>query len=251
MDEPYFATLREIMPDKPRLLLVDDESAITSTLTTFLELSGFIVETAANGEQALEKIQRAQPDLIILDVLMPHLNGRETLRKLRADGNWTPVILLTQVTGKAEQIMALEEGADDYLGKPFDPQELVVRIRAILRRTQSTARQVFSARRIAAGDLALDRSARRVIVSDEEVPLTPQAVATLEYLLTHRDELITRERLLDAVWGWESDVGLRVVDTRIAELRKALKDSPLEPRYIETIPGQGYRFIAAVTEASK
>jgi DNA-binding response OmpR family regulator len=244
------ATLREIMPDKPRLLLVDDEAAITSTLTTFLELSGFEVEIAANGEQALEKIPTLKPDLIILDVLMPHLNGREALRKLRADGNWTPVILLTQVTGKAEQIMALEEGADDYLGKPFDPQELVVRIRAILRRTQSTARQVFSARRIAAGDLVLDRSARRVFVNDEDVALTPKAVATLEYLMTHRDDLITRERLLDAVWGWESDVGLRVVDTRIAEIRKALKDSPLEPRYIETIPGQGYRFIATVTEAN-
>ena len=127
-----------MMPEKKtKLLLVDDEESIVSMLKTFLELSGFEVVAARNGIEALAYTEEHRPDLIVLDVLMPHLDGRETLRQLRSRGDWTPVILLTQVTGTAQRIMAIEEGADDYLNKPFDPQELVVRIRAVLRRTKA------------------------------------------------------------------------------------------------------------------
>jgi DNA-binding response OmpR family regulator len=231
-----------------KILLVDDEVSITSTLSTFLELSGFQVSVANNGEQALEQIPQFKPDLIVLDVLMPRLNGRETLRRMRERGDWTPVILLTQVSGKAERIMALEEGADDYLNKPFDPQELVVRIRAIIRRVRHTERSLKTARRLVSDELILDRTARRVHINDQEIAVTPKAVAILEYFMTHPGELVTRDRLLDAVWGWESAVGGRVVDTRIAELRKGLNDDPTEPRFIETLPGQGYRFIGTVKE---
>jgi DNA-binding response OmpR family regulator len=236
------------MTIRPKILLVDDDESITTTLTSFLSLSGFEVETAHNGEQALEKAATYQPDMIVLDVLMPRLDGREALRRLRSEGNWTPVILLTQISGTAERIMALEEGADDYLNKPFDPQELVVRIRAVLRRVQPGSRSLNAARRLVSGELVLDRTSRRVHIRGGEIPLTPKAVSILEYLMLHPDELMTRERLLDAVWGWESAVGLRVVDTRIAELRKALSDDPLDPRYIETVPGMGYRFISMVNE---
>ena len=117
------------METHPRILLVDDDEAITAMLTRFLTLSGIDVVIAHNGEQALALVADTKPDLIVLDVLMPGLDGREVLRRLRRQDNWTPVILLTQITGTAERIMALEEGADDYLNKPFDPQELVVRIR--------------------------------------------------------------------------------------------------------------------------
>jgi DNA-binding response OmpR family regulator len=231
----------------PRLLLVDDEPSVTSMLGSFLELSGFQVHVANNGLEALEIIPKLKPDLIVMDVLMPQLNGRETLRRLRQQGNWTPVILLTQVSGKAERIMALEEGADDYLNKPFDPQELVVRIRAILRRTRSSTPRMHTSRRLVSTALVLDRASRRVFLHTRELPLTPKAVSILEYLMLHPDELVTREKLLDAAWGWESAVGMRVVDTRIAELRKALDDDPADPQYIETIPGQGYRFVGTVT----
>lgn len=237
------------METQPRILLVDDDEAIIVTLTTFLKLSGFDVEVATSGEQALELLAKASPDLIVMDVLMPGMDGRATLRHLRRQGNWTPVILLTRISGTAERIMALEEGADDYLNKPFDPQELVVRIRAILRRVRQGSKSLSAASRLASGPLILDRMSRRVHVEGEEVLLTPKAVSILEYLMMHPDELITRERLLDGVWGWESAVGMRVVDTRIAELRKALKDDPANPTYIETVPGMGYRFVGAVTEA--
>jgi DNA-binding response OmpR family regulator len=115
------------MATKPKILLVDDERAITDNLTPFLERSGFIVAVASNGEEALHRVSRFEPDLIVLDVLMPKVDGREMLRRLRHEDNWTPVILLTQVGEATERAMALEEGADDYLNKPFDPHELVAR----------------------------------------------------------------------------------------------------------------------------
>ncbi len=234
------------MEVKPKILLADDENSIITTLSIFLELSGFEVETAPNGEEALSKIEQIMPDIVVLDILMPRTDGREVLRRLRAKDNWTPVILLTQITGTAERIMALEEGADDYLSKPFDPQELVVRIKAILRRTRGGVRSLTSARSLICRSITLDRSARRVWLDTQEVSLTPKAVGILEYLMLHSDELITRERLLDAIWGWKNAVGERVIDTRIAELRKILQDDAATPEYIETVPGQGYRFIGLV-----
>lgn len=237
-------------PTPPRILLVDDEAAIVGTLTTFLQLSGFAVEVAHNGEQALEKLEQLRPDLVVLDVLMPRLDGREALRRMRRRGDWTPVILLTQISGTAERIMALEEGADDYLNKPFDPQELVARIRTVLRRARPGIRALSAARRLASDRLVIDRASRRVFLDGREVPMTPKAFAILEYLMIHPDEVITRERLLTEVWGWERVVGERVVDTRITELRKALADDPADPRYVETVTGHGYRFIGPVAEAS-
>ena len=122
--------------ETPKLLLVDDETAITDNLAPFLKRSGFDVTTAADGEQALKQVTSFQPEIIILDVMMPKLDGREVLRRLRSAGNWTPIILLTQVGEATERAMALEEGADDYLNKPFDPHELTARIRAVLRRAR-------------------------------------------------------------------------------------------------------------------
>jgi DNA-binding response OmpR family regulator len=216
----------------------------------FLELSGFQVVTASNGLEALAKVSERRPDLIVLDVLMPQLDGRETLRRLRQRGDGTPVILLTQVTGTAQRIMAIEEGADDYLNKPFDPQELAARIKAVLRRTQAGKQPLQSTRRLKSRHVMLDRSSRRVYVHGREIPLTPKSVSILEHFMTHPDELVTRGRLLDVVWGWESGVGERVVDTRIVELRRALQDNPSDPEFIETVPNVGYRYIAPVEIAS-
>ena len=237
----------ETAPERPvKVLLVDDERAITENLAPFLARAGFIVTTARDGEEALLQTQMISPDLIVLDVLMPRLDGRAVLRHLRQHGNWTPVILLTQVGQAAERVMALEEGADDYLNKPFDPHELVARIRSVLRRAQTGQPSLAAAYHLVSGDLILDRSARRVRFKSHEIPLTPKAITLLEYLMTHPNELISRERLLDVVWGWDYPAGIRAVDTRISELRKALGDDRSAPNYIETIPGQGYRFIAAV-----
>jgi DNA-binding response OmpR family regulator len=234
------------MTAKPKVLLVDDEEAIRSNLSAFLGRSGFGVRTASDGEEALAEASDFGPDLIILDILMPRLDGREALRRLRQADNWTPVILLTQVGESAERAMALEEGADDYLNKPFDPHELVARMRAVLRRARPGQPTLASAQRLSSGDLSLDRRSRRAYVASKELSLTPKAAALLEYLMTHPDELLSRDRLLDVVWGWDYATGTRAVDTRIAELRRALSDDPASPKYIETVPGQGYRFVGRV-----
>jgi DNA-binding response OmpR family regulator len=234
------------MSTKAKVLLVDDETAITTNLAPFLERAGYVVAVAGNGEDALQKISSFNPELVIMDVLMPKLDGREALRRLRQSGNWIPVILLTQVGESAERAMALEEGADDYLNKPFDPHELVARIRAVLRRARPGKPPLAAAERLSSGDITLDRRARRTWYQERELTLTPKAVTLLEYLMTHPDELVTRERLLDVVWGWDYPVGIRAVDTRVAELRRALGDDPADPKYIDTVPGQGYRFVGMV-----
>jgi DNA-binding response OmpR family regulator len=238
------------MPVKPRVLLVDDEQAITSNLAPFLERSGFSVAVAADGEEALRQIPSFGPNLIVLDVLMPKIDGREVLRRLREDDNWTPIILLTQVGESTERAMALEEGADDYLNKPFDPHELVARIRAVLRRAQAGRLPLASASRLVCGGLSLDRRSRRAFLDAAELHLTPKAIALLEYMMTHPDELLTRSRLLDTIWGWDYPTGTRTVDTRIAELRRALHEDASRPQYIETVPGQGYRFVGHVEVVS-
>jgi DNA-binding response OmpR family regulator len=234
------------MMAKPKVLLVDDEQAITANLAPFLERSGFAVAVAADGEEALQQVARFGPALIVLDVLMSKMDGREVLRRLRQEDDWTPVLLLTQVGESTERAMALEEGADDYLNKPFDPHELVARIRAVLRRAHSGQPPLASAARLVCGRLSLDRRSRRAYQDDAELRLTPKAIALLEYLMTHPDELLSRDRLLDTVWGWDYPTGTRTVDTRIAELRRALEDDPGAPQYIETVPGQGYRFVGQV-----
>jgi DNA-binding response OmpR family regulator len=234
------------MPEQTKILLVDDEAAITDNLAPFLERSGFEVAVAANGEEALQEASSFGPHLIVLDILMPKVDGREALRRLRRADDWTPVILLTQVGESTERAMALEEGADDYLNKPFDPHELVARIRAVLRRARPGQPPLAAAQKLTCGSLTLDRRTRRAYLGSAEVRLTPKAVALLEYLMTHPDELLSRDRLLDAVWGWDYPTGTRTVDTRVAELRRALGDDAAQPHYIETVPGQGYRFVGEV-----
>jgi len=235
--------------DTQRLLLVDDETAITENLAPFLERAGFAVTVAANGVQALQQVGAFEPDLIILDVMMPEMDGREVLRRVRSEDNWTPIILLTQVGEASERAMALEEGADDYLNKPFDPHELVARIRAVLRRAKPGRPPLATAQQLTCGPLRLDRLARRAWLEERELILTPKAFTLLDYMLTHPDEVLTRDRLLDTVWGWDYPASTRTVDTRIAELRRVLGDDASNPTYIETVSGVGYRFVGLVENA--
>ncbi|MEM8861525.1 MAG: response regulator transcription factor [Chloroflexota bacterium] len=232
--------------DNSKVLLVDDEPAITSNLAPVLQRSGFIVETAADGIEGLEKTESFRPDIIILDVDMPRLDGRSVLRKLRQQDNWVPIILLTKHGESIERTLALEEGADDYLNKPFETHELMARIKAILRRTNRGQKSLAAAQKLVCGPLILERLARRITLDGAELQLTPKAVSLLEYFLLHPDELMTRDRLLDAIWGWTYPTGTRTVDTRIAEIRQALGDDPAAPKYIETVPSQGYRFVGQV-----
>jgi DNA-binding response OmpR family regulator len=232
------------------VLLVDDEPAITGNLAPFLQRAGFEVTVAADGDAALARIQAREPDLVVLDVLMPGTDGRAVLREVRRQGRAVPIILLTQVGESGERAMALEEGADDYLNKPFDPHELVARIRAVLRRSGAGAGpSLAGAQRLRSGDVLLDRASQRVFRDGREMTLTPRATALLAYLMAHPDEVLTRERLLEAVWGWTYPTSTRSVDTRVAELRRVLEVDSADPRLVLTVPGSGYRFAAPVESA--
>lgn len=229
------------------MLLADDEASISSNLAPLLTRAGFDVDVVEDGRSALAALSAGGFDACVLDVLMPGIDGREVVRRLRKKGSWIPVLLLTQVGESSERAMAIEEGADDYLNKPFDPHELVARLRALLRRAQAGAANLTRAGQVVSGRLRLDRAARRAYLDDRELTLTPRAITRLDYLAVHPDELLTRERLLEAVWGWDNPVGTRAVDHRIAELRKALNEDSGNPTWIETVSGLGYRFIGPVS----
>lgn len=232
------------------ILLVDDEPAITDNLAPFLQRAGFSVTVAHTGEDALARVRAGSPDLVVLDVLLPGMDGRAVLRQVRHEKRQVPIILLTQVGESGERTMALEEGADDYLNKPFDPHELVARIRAVLRRGRTEGgSSLRSAQRLRSGTVVLDRASQRVFKDDREVALTPRATVLLAYFMTHPDEVMSRERLLEAVWGWTYQSSTRSVDTRVAELRRALEADSGSPELITTVPGLGYRFSARVESA--
>ena len=205
---------------KTQILVVDDEPDLLAELAPLLERTGFSVATASDGQQVFKLVEQIHPDLIVLDVLMPRVDGREVLRQLRQAGNWTPVILLTRVGSPTERALSLQEGADDYLNKPFEPLELIARIQAVLRRTQHGIKPLNSFRKLVSRDLVIDRQT------------TFEAPA---------DGL-----LVDQVWGWSYPVGTRTVDTRINELRRALEGDPDQPHFIETVIGSGYRFLGEV-----
>ena len=234
------------MEAKTRILLVDDDPGLTAPLGAFLERAGFQVAVAVNGADALDQIKSFGPHLVLLDILMPWMDGHELLRQLRQAGNWTPVIMLTTIDATAERTLSLNEGADDYVNKPFDPNELLARIGAVLRRVRPGQAPLAGADQLASGPLRLNRRARMAYLRDKPLTLSSKAVSVLEYLMTHRDEVISRERLLEVLWDISSPIGTRAVDARIAELRRALGDERAAPRFIETIRSIGYRFIGHV-----
>jgi DNA-binding response OmpR family regulator len=238
------------MTDRPKILLVDDEESITSSLAFFLTSSNFEVDTAADGLEALEKIDAFQPDLVVLDILMPRMDGREVLRRLRRSNNWTPIILLTKVGESTERAIALEEGADDYINKPFDSIELLARIRAVLRRVGLDRSPAAKPSILISKDLRFDCRSEVVYLGVEKLDLSIKAISLLAYLMRHPNQVHSREQLLDAIWGWDYPAGTRAVDNRIYELRRALGDDPSEPRFIRTVPEKGYLFVGKV-EAEK
>ena len=232
--------------ETPFILVVDDEESQIEFLTPLLKRCGFSVSTASNGKEALLLILKNSPDLIVSDVIMPEMDGRELLRELRRRNIWIPVLLLTQVNESYEKAIALDEGADDYLDKPFDPYELVARIKAVLRRANPGEPSLVTSWMLKAGEIVFDRKKRQVFYKGETIQLTHKALGLLEFLMTHPDEVLSHKRLLKMVWNWDYVPETRTVSNRVAEIRRVLQDDALHPTYIETIPGQGYRFIAVV-----
>ncbi|MHB8763937.1 MAG: response regulator [Deferrisomatales bacterium] len=226
---------------RPRVLAVDDEEDLLDLVVYNLEVSGFEVERAASGRAALEKAARTKPDLVLLDVMLPDLQGFEVLRILRSREatRAVPVILLTARGEEPDVLVGFELGADDYVVKPFSPRELLARVRAVLKRARGGGAPTP---RLRFGRIELDRDAHRVYREGHEVPLAPQEYRLLEFLATHPDRVYSREALLQHAWDPEVYVEPRTVDVHVRRLRARLEDDPAAPRWLQTVRGAGYRF---------
>lgn len=227
------------------ILVVDDEPNIREIVGLYLERAGFQVRLAGDGPTALQALTAALPDLVILDVMLPGLDGLEITRRLRSEGS-TPVILLTARREEADRIEGLELGADDYVVKPFSPQELVSRVRAVLRRTQSAARAPGPAEReqprLSFDGLTIDAAARSVQAGGADIVLTAKEFDLLLFLATHPRQVYNREQLLAQVWGETQYIDASTVTVHVRRLREKLEKDPAAPRYVQTVWGVGYRF---------
>jgi two-component system alkaline phosphatase synthesis response regulator PhoP len=223
-----------------RILIVDDEPEMVRGLEDNLRFEGYQTLSASNGADGLALALREGPDLVLLDIMMPRLSGWDVLRGLRAKQLDVPVIMLTARGEEVDRVLGLELGADDYVTKPFSLRELLARVRAVLRRPGPRQRMET----FAFGDVRLHVRARQVFRAGREVRLTRKEFDLLRYFVEHPGEVITRDRLLDEVWGYERFPTTRTVDTHVLRLRQKLERDPERPVHFLTIHAQGYRFVA-------
>jgi DNA-binding response OmpR family regulator len=224
-----------------KILVVDDEAPIRKLVRSYMEAEGYEVLEGDNGEQAVALARSSSPDLIVLDVGMPILDGVETLRMIRTFSD-VYVVMLTARSDEVDKLIGLSVGADDYLTKPFSPRELVARIKAVLRRSRGAA-AASDADRLAFGDLIIDLARRRVTVHAGEAELTTLEFDLLAALAAQPGRVFSRRQLIEAIWGWDYFGDERVVDVHIRKLRKGLGDDAGEPRFVGTVRGVGYKFI--------
>ncbi len=222
------------------VLVVDDERAIAEAVRARLESEGYRVLIAEDGPLAIEACARVRPDLVVLDLMLPGMDGLEVCKQIQRDG-WIPVLMLTARTEEADKVAGFAVGADDYLTKPFSLRELAVRVKAILRRVERI-RATTTHGPIERGPLRIDPSRRRVEVEGEEVSLTPLEFEILAVLAADPGVVFTREQLMDRVWGYRDYAGGRVVDSHVARIRRKLREDGQEPRFIRTVHGVGYAF---------
>lgn len=227
------------MPDA-RILVVEDEPTIRDVISLYLRRAGYDVQVAADGQAALESLAAQVPDLVVLDLMLPRVSGLEIARWLRERGD-TPIIMLTARRDEPDRIAGLEMGADDYVVKPFSPQELVSRVRAVLRRTQRGA-EPGGMGPLIFDDVRIDPRTRLVVVGGEERSLTAREFDLLWTMARHPRQVFSRDQLLDLVWGLTEYIGPSTVTVHIRRLREKIEVDPANPRHILTVWGVGYRF---------
>ncbi len=224
-----------------RVLIVDDEPRILEVVQKYLAREGFQVETAPDGEAALTNFNAHNPDLVVLDLMLPKVDGLEVFRRLRSKST-VPVIMLTAKGEETDRIVGLELGADDYITKPFSPRELVARVKAVLRRASATPLAGAGERPLTRGDLYIDPRARSVELNEKPVELTSKEFDLLWFLASHPGQVFTRTQLLDNVWGYEFYGDASTVTVHVRRLREKIEPDAADPRYITTVWGVGYRF---------
>lgn len=223
-----------------RVLIIEDEPNMVVGLKDSCEYEGYEVSVARDGKEGLEKASAERPDLILLDVMLPVMSGIDVCRTLRARGVETPILMLTARGQETDKVVGLEVGADDYVTKPFSVRELLARIRAHLRRA---AKQVAEIESFTFGDVGLDFKKYTARKGGQALELSPREFEILRYLIRRRGEIVTRDQLLDEVWGYDSTPVTRTVDNHIARLRQKIEKDPSAPRHIITVHRLGYRFV--------
>ncbi|MGE0043585.1 MAG: response regulator transcription factor [Vicinamibacterales bacterium] len=223
-----------------RILVIEDEPQMLLGLRDNLELEGYEVATAADGEEGLSKAAAFGPDLVILDVMLPRKNGFDVCRELRARSNTTPVVMLTARSAETDKVLGLELGADDYVTKPFSITELLARVRAVLRRA-GTQKGTSDVVRI--GDIEIDFKLHQARRGRARVDFTAREFDLLRYFVQHTGEVVTREQILNEVWGYEEFPTTRTIDNFVAKLRQKIERAPHAPEHILTIHGSGYKFV--------
>lgn len=223
-----------------RILVVDDEPLVAEVVERYLVREGYLVSSAADGETALERARSERPDLVVLDLMLPRIDGLEVCRQLRAEST-VPILLLTARSEETDKIVGLGIGADDYLTKPFSPRELVARVKALLRRSSYTQRPPGESDVIRIGALRIQPAARKVEVSGREVQLTAKEFDLLTFLARHPGQVFTREQLLDQVWDYHFFGDTSTVTVHVRRLREKIEPDPMRPRYVKTVWGVGYK----------
>ncbi|MHC9540172.1 MAG: response regulator [Vulcanimicrobiota bacterium] len=223
-----------------KILVVDDEKSMVEIIKYSLEKAGYTVTEAYDGREAIDKARAWKPDLIVLDVMLPIIDGYEVCKQLSTEMQM-PIIMVTAKDDEIDKVIGLELGADDYLTKPFSPRELVARVRAHLRRFNKSPHEENHEEKVFL-ELVVNQNRREVFLSDRKIDLTPREFDLLAYLIEHKDRVITREVLLDHVWGYDYYGDSRIVNVTIARLREKIEKDPSNPRYIVTHRGVGYMF---------
>jgi two-component system alkaline phosphatase synthesis response regulator PhoP len=223
-----------------KVLIVEDDEAMAVALKDGFEYEGYAVKMARDGAAGLQLATSESPDLIILDVMLPKMTGLDVCKKLRGDGNSVPIIMLTARGQEVDKVLGLKLGADDYVTKPFSFMELIARVEAVLRRVGPDGEQLES---YEFGDVAVNFRKHEITKGGAPVTLSAREFSLLRFFIEHRGEVLSRERLLDAVWGYENMPFTRTVDMHIAKLRKKLEDSPADPRHLLTVHRVGYKFV--------
>jgi DNA-binding response OmpR family regulator len=223
------------------VLVVEDEPTVRETLAEALAEEGLDVITAEDGAIALEKFRANAPDLVLLDLMLPRMSGIEVTRVIRAESQ-VPILMLTARDSELDKVLGLELGADDYVTKPFSLRELQARVRALLRRSESTSDQTAPARSVDLGNVKVDLAGHRILRDGEPVAVKPKAFELLAFLIRNAGQVFSREQLLERVWGYDYAGETRTVDVHVHSLRNSIEKDAADPRYIQTVRGVGYVF---------
>jgi len=228
-----------------KILVVDDESSIVTLLKYNLEQAGYIVETASDGQEGYDAVLETKPDLIVLDLMLPKMDGMEVCKALRLQKINTPIIMLTAKDDEFDKVLGLELGADDYMTKPFSPREVTARVKAVLRRSNVPAEEMKQKGHDVGyefGSLRVYPDRFEVFLQDNILDFTPKEFELLVYLMENKNRVLTRDQLLSAVWNYDFAGDTRIVDVHISHLRDKIEENSRKPKFIKTIRGLGYKF---------